>query len=107
MKMMQNRQAAAVATAMRSVRRLIDDYEGSGDSKAYSRALRYIQSDRFYPERGDTSEESDALWFGARAAARWLLLEAMQARRDWRNAELARLNAEVRAARNHRPGMVW
>ncbi len=95
-----------VTAAMRAVRRLIDDYEGSGDSKAYSRALRFIQSDRFYPERGDTTESSDARWFGARAAARWLLLEAMQRRRDWRNAELARLGAEIRAARKHEPWRV-
>lgn len=99
--------ARRVRVAMRQLRSAANKYEVSGDSKDYSRALRLLQTDRFYPLRDRASEDDHARWYGVRAAARWVLLEAMQRRRDARNVELARINAEIKAARNHRPGMVW
>lgn len=99
-----------VRRALRSLRTAISKFEASGDSKDYTAALWVMQGDKFYPERfgvqsgmGALSDHEHARWAGVRAAGRWLLLEAMQRRRDQLTADLAEANAKCREARRNSP----
>ena len=93
-----------VRRAMRSLRTAIRAFEASGDSKDYTAALWVMQGDKFYPENmRECGDEEHARWFGVRAAGRWLLLEAMQRRRDQLAADLVEANAKCREARRTQP----
>lgn len=95
-----------VRRAMRSLRTAISKFEASGDSKDYTAALWIMQGDKFYPDRSSVMglpDEEHARWFGVRAAGRWLLLEAMQRRRDQLAADLREANEKCREARRNSP----
>ena len=93
-----------VRRALRYLRNMIAKFERSGDSKDYTAALWAIQGDKFYPERmRECGDEEHARWFGVRSAGRWLLLEAMQRRRDQLAVDLREANEKCREARRTQP----